>query len=83
MIGSSVAQSLPSVKQVLPEAGLNGSEDFTVMMKRVQSRGGKALFVLYGTPTVGGHHNAAFDVDETVIANGVKFLVAIHKKIIE
>ncbi|MDF2876828.1 MAG: iaaH 1 [Sporomusa sp.] len=83
VIGSSVAQSLPSVKQVLPEAGLNGSEDFTVMMERVQSRGGKAMFVLYGTPTGGGHHNAAFDVDEMVIANGAKFLAALHKKIIE
>jgi len=83
VLGSKVAQSLPSVKQVLLEAGLNGSEDFTVMMQRVQSRGGKAMFVLYGTPTGGGHHNAAFDIDEMVIANGAKFLAAIHKKIME
>jgi aminobenzoyl-glutamate utilization protein A len=82
-LGSRVAKSLPSVKAVLPEAGLNGSEDFTVMMERVQSKGGKAMFVLYGTPTAGGHHNAAFDIDETVIANGAKFLAALHKEITE
>lgn len=82
-LGSKVAQVLPSVKQLLPEAGLNGSEDFTAMMERVQSRGGKAMFVLYGTPTAGGHHNAAFDIDETVIANGAKFLAAAYREIIE
>lgn len=80
-LGAKVAKAIPSVKEVLPEAGLNGSEDFTAMMKAVQNRGGKAMFVLYGTPTAGGHHNAAFDIDETVIANGAKFLAAMYGEI--
>jgi aminobenzoyl-glutamate utilization protein A len=81
-ISTRVAQQLPSVKEVISEASLNASEDVTAMMERVQSRGGKALYALFGTPVAGGHHNAAFDVDETVIANGAKFLAAIHKEII-
>lgn len=80
-LASKVASALPSVSQLLPEAGLNGSEDFTAMMKQVQNRGGKAMFVLYGTPTGGGHHNAAFDIDETVIVNSVKFLAAMYSEI--
>jgi aminobenzoyl-glutamate utilization protein A len=80
-LGSRVAQTLPSVKQLVPVAGLNGSEDFAVMMDRVQKRGGQAMFILYGTPTGGGHHNAAFDIDETVIINGAKFLAAIYQEI--
>ncbi|WP_371381302.1 amidohydrolase [Sporomusa aerivorans] len=80
-LGSKVVRSLPSVKRVIPEAGLNGSEDFTVMMRHVQNQGGQAMFVLYGTPTGGGHHNAAFDVDERVIANGAKFLAAFYSEV--
>lgn len=82
-LASEVARSVPSVKELLPEAGLNGSEDFTVMMERVQSRGGKAMFSLFGTPTGGGHHNAAFDIDETVIANGAKFFAAVYNEILK
>jgi aminobenzoyl-glutamate utilization protein A len=80
-LSSKVAQMLPSVKEVIPAASLNASEDITLMMERVQSRGGKALYALFGTPTSGGHHNASFDVDETVIANGAKFLAAIHEAV--
>ncbi len=80
-LGSKVAQMLPSVKEVVPEASLNASEDITMMMERVQSHGGKALYALFGTPTCGGHHNSSFDVDETVIANGAKFFAAIHEEI--
>ncbi|HWR45750.1 amidohydrolase [Sporomusa sp.] len=80
-ISSKVAQVLPSVKEVVAEASLNASEDVTAMMERVQSRGGKAMYVLFGTPVAGGHHNAAFDVDENVIANGAKFLASVYKEI--
>ena len=76
--GTRVAQCLPSVTEVVPTASLNCSEDITLMMERVQKLGGKATFALYGTPVGGGHHNAAFDVDEAVIANAAKFLAAMQ-----
>ncbi len=79
VMGTDLAGKLPSVQEIIPSAGLNASEDVSLMMRRVQSQGGKALFALFGTPVGGGHHNAAFDVDESVIGNAVKFLVAVQE----
>jgi aminobenzoyl-glutamate utilization protein A len=47
-------------------------------MERVQSHGGKALYVLFGSPIFGGHHSSTFDVDETVIRNGAEFLASMQ-----
>jgi len=51
------------------------------MMERVQSRGGRALFVLFGTPVGGGRHSTTFDVDEEVIRNGAEFLAAMQQEV--
>ncbi len=80
-LGMKVAEKLPSVKQVIPEVAFNGSEDVTVMMERVQSRGGKVLYVLFGSPIFGGHHSSTFDVDETVIRNGAEFLASMQAEV--
>ncbi len=80
-LGTSVAGKLASTADVLDETAYNASEDVTVMMERVQSKGGKALFVLFGTPVGGGHHSATFDVDERVILNGAQFLAAMHEEV--
>ncbi len=77
-LGTRVAQSLPSVKEVVSESPFNASEDVTLMMERVQAKGGKALFVLLGTPVHGGHHSTTFDVDERVIQNGAEFFAAMY-----
>jgi aminobenzoyl-glutamate utilization protein A len=52
-----------------------------VMMERVQSRGGRALFVLFGTSLGGGHHSTTFDVDEEVIRVGAEFLAAMQQAV--
>jgi aminobenzoyl-glutamate utilization protein A len=80
-LGTRVAQSLPSVKEVVPQSPFNASEDVTLMMERVQGKGGKALFVLFGTPVHGGHHSTTFDVDERVIQNGAEFFAAMYDAI--
>ena len=80
-LGTLIAQSLPSTARVIRETAFNASEDVTVMMERVQARGGKALFVVFGTPVGGGHHSATFDVDEQVIRNGAEFLAAMHREV--
>jgi aminobenzoyl-glutamate utilization protein A len=80
-LAASIAEKLPSINEIIPEAPFNASEDVTVMMKRVQNRGGKALFVLFGTPVGGGHHSTTFDVDEEVIRNGAEFLAAMQQEI--
>lgn len=76
-----VAKNIPSVSEIVPSADFGASEDVTLLMERVQSRGGQAMFVLFGTPTRGGHHNAAFDVDETVIMNAAEFLAKMHEAV--
>lgn len=78
-----IAGSLPSVKEIVPAVGFNASEDVTLMIERVQKRGGKALVALFGTPVHGGHHNAAFDIDEQVILSAAEFYIAIHKAVTE
>ena len=80
-LGTSIAEKLPSVTEVIQEAAFNASEDMTVMMKRVQDRGGKSLFVLFGTPVGGGHHSTTFDVDEQVIQTGAEFLAAMQQEV--
>jgi aminobenzoyl-glutamate utilization protein A len=75
-----VAATLPSVKKVVPSAPFNASEDITLMMERVQQKGGKALITLFGTPTHGGHHSTSFDADEVVIRNAAEFYAALHRE---
>ena len=57
-----------------------GSEDFTVMMKRVSEKGGKATFLLLGSRLKGNHHAADFDFEESVLVNGVKILFLIAEE---
>lgn len=79
--GNIVAKGLPFITEIVPEAAFNASEDVTLMIERVQSRGGKAMFALFGTPIAGGHHNAAFDVDETVMADAAEFLAKMQEAV--
>lgn len=76
-----VAAKLPSVKKVVPNAPFNASEDITLMMERVQQKGGRALITLFGTPTHGGHHSSTFDADEIVIRNAAEFYAALQREI--
>ena len=77
-----VARTLSSVKEIIPSAAFNASEDVTLMMEKVQKKGGKALFIMFGTPTYGGHHSSTFDLDENVIKNAAEFYAALYEKII-
>ncbi|HPK53882.1 MAG TPA: amidohydrolase [Smithellaceae bacterium] len=78
-LAGKIAKDVPSITEVVPDAPFNASEDVTLMMESVQLHGGKAMFVLFGTPIGGGHHNAAFDLDENVIANAAEFMAKMHE----
>ena len=41
-----------------------GSEDATILARRVQAHGGKAAFFLWGSDRPSGHHTATFDINE-------------------
>jgi len=82
-LAAGVARTLPSVEEIVEESPFNASEDFTVMMKRVQERGGKVLYALFGTPVYGGHHSSTFDLDEKVIRNGAEFFAALYDALVK
>ena len=46
---------------------MGGSEDAGYFMERVQKRGGRASYLMYGTPIAAGHHNSFFDFDENAL----------------
>ena len=54
-----------------------GSEDATLMMARVQERGGLASYMIFGTELSAGHHNEKFDFDEGVMTIAVETLARI------
>ena len=53
-----------------------GSEDISVLMNRVQARGGLATYMRVMTPMAGAQHTVSFDFDEKVIARGVEVFCA-------
>jgi aminobenzoyl-glutamate utilization protein A len=51
-----------------------GSDDASLFMADVQSRGGTAAYVLVGADNPAPHHNPAFDVDERALGFSVDLL---------
>lgn len=48
-----------------------GSEDATILARRVQSHGGKAAFFVLGADRPSGHHTSKFDIDEKALDTGL------------
>ncbi|HBY5991109.1 TPA: amidohydrolase [Klebsiella pneumoniae] len=70
-IGTGVQQAVDRI------AAPAGSEDATLMMARVQARGGLASYMIFGTELSAGHHNEKFDFDESVMAVAVETLARV------
>lgn len=62
-----VARSLPTITAVQRTMVFNGSDDATIMIKKVQSHGGKAAYFVTGSDLKAGHHQPEFDIDEKQI----------------
>ena len=58
------ARKAPYVVGTRRSMNFNGSEDATVLIKRVQKHGGKAAYMVIGSTLAGGHHQATFDFEE-------------------
>ncbi|HHD2836459.1 M20 family metallo-hydrolase [Klebsiella quasipneumoniae] len=72
------AALVPGVQQAVDRiAALAGSEDATLMMARVQARGGLASYMIFGTELSAGHHNEKFDFDESVMTVAVDTLARV------
>lgn len=81
-IVSSIAKNIPEVKEIVEEVSLGGSEDVTYMMNRVQERGGKAIYMMFGTSIAAPHHNSGFDFDEDALIMAVKVLTETSYRIL-
>ncbi len=78
---SQVAVDVEGVDKVLDRVNMGGSDDATWMMNRVQSRGGKATYMVIGSDIAAGHHNDHFDFDESSMSIGVKLLFGLASKV--
>lgn len=77
-IAALVHTHLPDLKVSSCENAQNwGSEDISVMMNRVQARGGLATYMRAMTPMASAQHTVRFDFDEAVLSRSVKIFCAI------
>lgn len=64
-------ESMKEITSIVNCRNLNASEDAVTMMKQVHEQGGKAAYLLFGSPIPAGHHEPEFDYDENVLPIGV------------
>jgi aminobenzoyl-glutamate utilization protein A len=76
-----VAKENPAIKEVLRTKPFNGSEDATILARRVQAHGGKAVFFVIGADRTAGHHQAEFDFDEKQLVVGVDLFTGLIKRL--
>lgn len=72
-----VAKEIPAIGEVLRSRPLNGSEDATILARRVQAHGGKAVYFVIGADRTAGHHQAEFDFDEKQLVVGVELFAGL------
>ena len=65
------------VTEIVPSHDFRASEDFTAMMRRVQSRGGQATELIFGADIASPHHSERFDFDEAVLPLALDVLTAL------
>ena len=59
-----VASNVEGVKRVFDESRPSGSEDCTMLIRRVREHGGRGTYFLFGC-NQNGHHRADFDIQDT------------------
>ncbi|MBU5485361.1 amidohydrolase [Clostridium sp. MSJ-11] len=65
-------KNIKGIESIVDRVKLTGSEDVTYMMNKVQEKGGKAVYVIFGTKIAADHHNNSFDFDEGVLKIAIK-----------
>ena len=67
---------------VIKERSFGGSEDATILAKRVQKQGGKSIYFVVGADLNAGHHQAKFDFDEKQLLTAVELYIGCLKKLL-
>lgn len=68
------SQNVPDLRVTLEPKEAGGSEDATFLMRRVQERGGQAIYMCVGSDTPSGHHTPRFDIAESNLVPAVQAL---------
>ncbi|GKX54507.1 p-aminobenzoyl-glutamate hydrolase subunit A [Leminorella grimontii] len=66
---------------VVPERSFGGSEDATILAKRVQRNGGKSIYFIVGADLTAGHHQAGFDFDEKQLKTAADLFIGCLQKL--
>lgn len=78
-----IARDIPSVQHVQRSMNFNGSDDATVLIKRVQSHGGKAAYFVIGSDLQAGHHQSEFDIDEDQLFTGYTLFTQLVERLLQ
>ena len=78
-----VCSKTEGVKKTLHEVNFGGSEDATILARRVQAHGGKAAYFVLGSDRTGGHHTSDFDIDESSLDIGVNIYSEMLKRLMK
>ncbi len=76
-----IAQGIPAITKITPDGNFGGSEDYSILGRRVQEHGGKAAFFICGADRASGHHQGNFDIDEGALVNGFNMYKGIVEKL--
>lgn len=79
---SEIALEQPEVQQIQAKYAFNASEDATILGRRVQERGGKAIYFILGADRTAGHHQAEFDFDENQLVTGVNIYTQLVQRLL-
>lgn len=71
------ADGVRGVDRVLESAPMSASDDVTLFMADVQSRGGLATFALVGASSPAPHHHPRFDIEEDALHVATDWLEAV------
>lgn len=64
-LAAALSGQLPGVEVDAESHVTGGSEDATYFMRRVQEKGGQAIYAVVGSDIPSGHHTPEFDIDES------------------
>jgi aminobenzoyl-glutamate utilization protein A len=81
-IVAEVAGGIDGVTQVVSGWPIGGGDDATILIERVQQRGGSATYFILGSDLAGIHHAADFDFDEAALHQGIELFAGIADRLL-
>lgn len=79
---AAVAGRTEGVETVVPWHTMDGCDDATTMIRRVQQRGGSGAYFIIGSDIANVHHAVDFDIDEAALERGVRIFAGIAETVL-